>query len=137
MTDLRRPCQHAGVEHDDRTPSEDPPSGATWSQAHAEDPEDELVEGEVVAPGDELPVLVEAHVVEQPHRGSVPVVQTAVAVATGFVAGAATLALLRRYSGRLAREAETLGESLDQARRPPRQTTTYLVQVRAVARRVE
>ena len=101
------------------------------------DPEDELVEGELVAPEDELPVLVEARVVERPPRSSMPVVQTAVAAATGFVAGAATLALLRRYSGRLAREAEALGDSLDQVRRPSRQTTTYLVQVRAVERHFE
>jgi len=100
------------------------------------EPEDELVEGELVTPEDELPVLVEARVVERP-RNSVPVVQTAVAAATGFVAGAATLALLRRYGGRLAREAEVLGESLEQARHPPRQTTTYLVQVRAVERHFE
>ena len=98
--------------------------------------EEELVEGEVVALGDELPVLIEARVVEQPERGSVPVVQTAVAVATGFVAGAATVALLRRYSGRSPREAEALGESLDQVRRRSRQTT-YLVQVRAVERHAE
>jgi hypothetical protein len=83
-------------------------------------------------------VLLEARVVEQRSpRSSLPVFQTAVAAATGFVAGAATLALLRRYGGRLGREAEGLGESLDQAHRPPRQTTTYLVQVRAVERHVE
>lgn len=100
--------------------------------------EDELVEGELVDSADELPVLIETRVIEQrPPRTSVPVVHTAVAAATGFVAGAATLALLRRYGGRLAREAETLGESLDPVRRPPRQTTTYLVQIRAVERHFE
>ena len=97
-----------------------------------------MVEGELVEPADELPVLFETRVVEQRSpRSSLPVFQTAVAAATGFVAGAATLALLRRYGGRLGREAEGLGESLDQAHRPPRQTTTYLVQVRAVERHVE
>ena len=102
------------------------------------EPEDELLEGELIAPEDELPVLLEARVVEQPpQRSSVPVVHTAVAAATGFVAGAATFALLRRYGGRLAREAEALGETLDQARRPPRQVTTYLVSVRAVERHVD
>lgn len=102
------------------------------------EPEDELLEGELIAPGDELPVVVQARVVEQPPaRSSMPVVQTAVAAATGFVAGAATLALLRRYGGRLARDAEALAESLEQAGRPSRQTTTYLVQVRAIERRGE
>ncbi len=125
------------MEDDDRTRSQGPAPEATqppeFSPGGAEE---ELVEGEVVALGDELPVLIEARVVEQPERGSVPVVQTAVAVATGFVAGAATVALLRRYSGRSPREAEALGESLDQVRRRSRQTT-YVVQVRAVERHAE
>jgi hypothetical protein len=124
------------VEDDDRTRSQRP-AAAQPPESSPPGPDEELLEGEVVAVGDELPVLVEARVVEQPGRGSLPVVQTAVAVATGFVAGAATLALLRRYTGRLPREAEALGESLDQARRRPWQTTTYLVQVRAVERRAE
>jgi hypothetical protein len=124
------------VEREHQTPREGPPSAATWPPKSPHD-EDELVEGELVVPEDDLPVLLEARVVERPRRSSVPVVQTAVAAATGFIAGAATLALLRRYGGRMAREAEALGESLDQAGHPPRQTTTYLVQVRAVARHFE
>jgi hypothetical protein len=122
------------VEHDPTTPGSrsSPPADTPF------DAEDELVEGELVDPEDELPILFETRVVEQrSSRSSLPVFQTAVAAATGFVAGAATLALLRRYGGRTAREAEGLGESLDQARRAPRQTTTYLVQVRAVERHVE
>jgi hypothetical protein len=126
-----------GVDHDRPTQPGDPPGSATWETDGSLGPEDELVEGELVAPADELPVLLEARVLEQPRRSSIPVVHTAVAAATGFVAGAATLALLRRYNGRLAREAEALGESLDQVRRPPRQTTTYLVQVRAVERHID
>lgn len=106
-------------------------------ETEPQDSEGEVVEGELVAPREELPVVLEARVVERPVRSPVPVVQAAVAAATGFVAGAATLALLRRYGGRVARDAESLGEGLDQVRRAPRQTTTYLVQVRAVERRVE
>lgn len=101
------------------------------------EPDEEIVEGELVAPGDELPVVVEARVVERPARNAVPVMQTAVAATAGFVAGAATLALLRRYGARLAREAEVFGEGLEPARRGPRQTTTYLVQIRAIEHRVD
>jgi hypothetical protein len=124
------------VEREHQTPPEGPPSAAT-SPPKAPQDEDELVEGELIAPEDDLPVLLEARVVERPRHSTLPVVQTAVAAATGFIAGAATLALLRRYGGRMAREAEALGESLDQAGHQPRQTTTYLVQVRAVARHFE
>jgi hypothetical protein len=124
------------VEHDPATPGS--PSSSARPPDAPVDSEDELVEGELVDHADELPVLFETRVVEQRSpRNSLPVFHTAVAAATGFVAGAATLALLRRYGGRIGREAEGLGESLDQARRPPRQTTTYLVQVRAVERHVE
>ena len=81
------------MEHEDRSRSRRPaPAGAQPPESSPPGPEEELLEGEVVPIGDELPVLVEARVVEQPARGSMPVVQTAVAVATGFVAGAAPLA---------------------------------------------
>lgn len=104
------------------------------------------VDGAVVGPepvdsSEALPVVVEARVLERrtkpPARGPAPAVATAVAAATGFVAGAATLALLRRYGGRTARELDSLGENVEQLRRPSRQTTTYLVQVRAIERHVE
>lgn len=108
----------------------------------------EVVEGEPAGAGseEELPVVVEARVLERRARpltrGPAPSVTTAVAAATGFVAGAATFALLRRYGGRAAaraavREPDPVGESVEQWRRPYRQTTTYLVQVRTIERRVE
>jgi len=62
-----------------------------------------------------------------PLRASPPAVQTAVAAATGFVAGAATMALLRRYGHtRLERAVPA------PAPEPQRlvQARTYLVQVR-------
>jgi len=59
-----------------------------------------------------------------PVWASPPAVQTAVAAATGFVAGAATVALLRRYAqARLERESAVRQLPLGRAR-------TYLVQVR-------
>jgi hypothetical protein len=61
-----------------------------------------------------------------PGRTGQPGVQTAMAVATGFVAGAATMALLRRY-GQARLEGMT-ATGLEPAR--PGHPRTYLVQVR-------
>jgi hypothetical protein len=49
---------------------------------------------------DGVPVLAEVRAVEAAPSPSLPAVQTAAAVATGFVAGAATLVLVRRHSAR-------------------------------------
>jgi hypothetical protein len=54
-------------------------------------------DGEVV---DGLPVLAEVRALESAGAAALPAVQAAAAAATGFVAGAATLALLRRHSAR-------------------------------------
>jgi hypothetical protein len=42
---------------------------------------------------DDLPVLVEVRPLEPPQRASLPAIQAAAVAATGFVAGAATLAV--------------------------------------------
>jgi hypothetical protein len=47
-----------------------------------------------------VPVLAEVHAIEPATPASLPAVQAAAAAATGFVAGAATLALVRRHSAR-------------------------------------
>jgi hypothetical protein len=60
-------------------------------QTEFEEPE-EVVEG--------LPVLAEVRDIQPSGMSALPAVQTAAAAATGFVAGAATLALLRRRSAR-------------------------------------
>lgn len=44
-----------------------------------------------------LPVIAEVRAIEPPQQTLVPAVQTAVAAATGFVAGAATLAVVHRH----------------------------------------
>jgi hypothetical protein len=49
---------------------------------------------------DGLPVLAEVRTIERSSPAALPAVQAAAAVATGFVAGAATLALVRRHSAR-------------------------------------
>jgi hypothetical protein len=57
----------------------------------------DVVEEETV---DAVPVLAEVRAIEPASPASLPVVQAAAAAATGFVAGAATLAILRRHSAR-------------------------------------
>jgi hypothetical protein len=49
---------------------------------------------------DGLPVLAEVRPIERIAPAALPAVQAAAAAATGFVAGAATLALVRRHSAR-------------------------------------
>jgi hypothetical protein len=56
------------------------------------DPEVEVVDG--------FPVLAEVRTVEPPAPASLPTVQVAAVAATGFVAGAATVALVRRRAAR-------------------------------------
>jgi hypothetical protein len=61
--------------------------------------------GEEVVDG--LPVLAEVRTIEHPTQASLPAVQAAAAAATGFVAGAATIALIKR---RAARKAARIGK---------------------------
>ena len=60
-------------------------------------------------------------------RATQPAVQTAVAAATGFVAGAATMALLRRY-GQARLERAAPAPALEPQR--PGQARTFVVHVR-------
>jgi hypothetical protein len=60
--------------------------------ADASEPDVEVVDG--------LPVLAEVRTIERPSPASLPAVQAAAVAATGFVAGAATIALIKRRSAR-------------------------------------
>jgi len=63
---------------------------------------------------DGVPVLTEVRTLEPLLPAAVPAVQTAAAAATGFVAGAATLALVRLLGGRRAARARvSRRQSLD------------------------
>ncbi|MGZ4272809.1 MAG: hypothetical protein ACXVRP_03505 [Solirubrobacteraceae bacterium] len=62
-----------------------------------EDLEDPMVGDETV---EGMPVLSEVRAVATPSPVMLPAVQAAAVAATGFVAGAATLALVRRHSAR-------------------------------------
>jgi hypothetical protein len=71
---------------------------------------EEVQEGEVV---DGLPVITESGVVEERAPISVPAVQVAALAATGFVAGAATVAVVSRHRTRRAakkRKSSPFGE---------------------------
>jgi len=76
--------------------------------------------GETIEPSAEetvegLPVLAEVRPIEPAPAPALPAVQAAAVAATGFVAGAATMALVRRRSARrLARS-----QGLDLGRSPP------------------
>ncbi len=90
---------------------------------------DAFVGAEVV---DGLPVLAEVRPLEPVPSASLPAVQAAAAAATGFVAGAATIALVRRVSARRVARAR--------ARRPAHGglpivgTRSFLVDVHLIAK---
>ena len=90
---------------------------------------------------DALPVIAEVTTIERAPVTILPVAQAAVVAATGFVAGAATFALLKRRGvRRLARRAQELSdlrEARDLVRSPwpalPHGCSqTYLVNVRVI-----
>jgi hypothetical protein len=85
----------------------------------------EVLDGEVVPTSHQQ--LEHARGERLPGRAGQPGVQTAMAVATGFVAGAATMALLRRY-GQARLEGAAAVAALEQPR--PGHARTYLVHVR-------
>jgi hypothetical protein len=85
----------------------------------------EVLEGEVL--GSEHSQLEQAPGERLPARAAPAGVQTAMAAATGFVAGAATMALLRRYGQARLERAATLPPP-EHAR--PGQARTYVVHVR-------
>lgn len=66
--------------------------------ALAVDPEEETVDG--------LPVLAEVRPIEQVSQVSLPAVQAVAVAATGFLAGAATVALVRRHAVRKVERAQ-------------------------------
>jgi hypothetical protein len=89
--------------------------------------DEELVDG--------LPVLAEVHPIEPTAMATaLPTVQAAAAAVTGFVAGAATLAVMRRrHARRLARRGH--GVPLDLL--PVAGTRSYLVHVHRIGRHDE
>jgi hypothetical protein len=111
-------------------------SVADVSVADVSEADDELAfdEGSAEEAVDGLPVLADVRALEPPSHVSLPAVQAAAAAATGFVAGAATLALVRRHSARkLARSRRlTTRRSVDML--PIVGGRTFLVDVYLIAK---
>jgi hypothetical protein len=115
-------------------PSSDPPP---------EEPSPEELSEQVV---EAFPVLAEIVTIERSRTSALPAIQAAAVAATGFVAGAATVALLKRHGARrLARRQRDPGAlpDLRDNRELSRHTadpsassarSTYLVNVRLIAR---
>jgi hypothetical protein len=97
-----------------------PPAAPSDEQPPANVDEVEVVDG--------LPVLSEVREVVPVRVGAIPAVQAAAAAATGFVAGAATMALARRFAVR--RVARVGGSGL----LPGSGRRTYVVHVRVLGR---
>lgn len=83
---------------------------------------------------DGVPVLADVRVVEQARGSALPAVQAAAVAATGFVAGAATLAVMKRHRTRkLARQQRTFPRrAVDML--PIVGSRTFLVDVHLIAK---
>jgi hypothetical protein len=99
--------------------------------------QEEPVEAEVVEDAEEivdgLPVLAEVRTLEPTPVASIPAVQAAAAAATGFVAGAATIALLRRHTARRLARAQ-LRQRRAPGGLPIAGTRSFLVDVHLIAK---
>jgi hypothetical protein len=93
-----------------------------------------ILEGEPEETVDGLPVLAEVRPIERPAAAALPAVQAAAAAATGFVAGAATIALVRRHTSRkLARSQRAMPRrAVDML--PVVGSRTFLVDVHLIAK---
>ena len=83
---------------------------------------------------DGLPVLAEGRTIERTSQTVLPAVQAAAAAATGFVAGAATLALVRRHSARKLARAQRNVPRRPVDMLPVVGSRTFLVDVHLIAK---
>jgi hypothetical protein len=90
---------------------------------------EEMTEIDDVEIIDGLPVLAEVRAIEAASPVTLPAVQAAAAAATGFVAGAATLALVRRRSARRVARGRRAPGGL-----PIIDTRSFLVDVHLIAK---
>ena len=102
------------------------PTAAAPDERSAADSEEEVVDG--------FPVLAEVRTVERASPVSLPAVQAAAAAATGFVAGAATVALVRRrHARKLARHSKN-GSRRVADLLPITASRSFLVDVHVIAK---
>ena len=117
----RAHCHHVAAMNNEAHASVRAPAG--FDAGCAED--EETVDG--------LPVLAEVRPIERVVPTSLPAVQAAAAAATGFVAGAAAIALVRRHSSRkLARARRHQRRAVDML--PIVGSRTFLVDVHLIAK---
>ena len=109
----------------------DAPAGAGVSEADEELAFDDRTAEETV---DGLPVLADVRALEPTSHVSLPAVQAAAAAATGFVAGAATLALVRRHSARKLARSRRLTTRRSADMLPIVGSRTFLVDVYLIAK---
>ncbi len=83
---------------------------------------------------DGMPVLSEVRAVDRVSPASLPAVQAAAAAATGFVAGAATIAIVRRRSARKLARAGRGGPRRAVDMLPIVGTRTFLIDIHLVGR---
>ena len=104
------------------------PNGADPSVHEPNEPDGDV---EIV---DGFPVLAEVRTVERASPATLPTVQVAAVAATGFVAGAATVALVKRRAARkLARTSRT-GSRRAADLLPIAATRSFLVDVHVIAK---
>ncbi len=92
----------------------------------------DLDDGEEVVDG--LPVVAELRPIERVSPIALPAVQAAAAAATGFVAGAATIALVRRHSARKHAQAQARARRRRAELLPVIASRTFLVDVHVLAK---
>jgi hypothetical protein len=90
------------------------------------DPEEEIVDG--------LPVFADVSAIERVSPIALPAVQAAAAAATGFVAGAATIALVRRHSARKQARAQRRAPRRPVDMLPIVASRTFLIDVHVLAK---
>lgn len=102
-----------------------PPEALSEPEASAE-PDVEIVDG--------FPVLAEVRTVERVTPAALPTVQAAAAAATGFVAGAATVALVKRRAARKQAARTGRGSRRPADLLPIAATRSFLVDVHVIAK---
>lgn len=105
-----------------------------YDPVHQESPQPEIEELQEIEEVQGLPVLAEVRAVAPVPPVVLPAVQAAAAAATGFLAGAATLALLHRRSARRLAHAQHPALRPRPDLLPVRGTRTYLVDVHVIAK---
>ena len=83
---------------------------------------------------DGYPVVAEVRTIERAPTAALPAVQAAAAAATGFVAGAATLALVRRRAARKRAARSARGSRRPGDLLPIAATRSFLVDVHVIAK---